>query len=392
MRLANPSLARTEPAHPAPGHTAAANRPGSARQTGQRRALVMAGGTGGHIFAGLAVASALRERGWSVTWLGGMGSAAKPSMESRLVPAAGYAFETLDFGGLRGKGLLTLALLPVRLLRAFWQSIRVVRRVQPDVVIGLGGYISFPAGMMAVLLGKPLLLHEQNSVAGLANRVLSGVADRVLCAFPGALTRASCVGNPLRRAFCDQAAPELRFAQRSGPLRLLVIGGSLGARVLNETVPQALALLSAAQRPQVVHQSGAGHLPALVTAYQVAGVEAQATEFIEDTAQAFADADMVLCRAGASTVTELAAVGTAALFVPLPSAVDDHQTGNARFLVDRGAGWLIPQHDLSAARLAEFIVHTDREQLLACAVRARALAQTGAVDAVVAACQELAKA
>lgn len=390
MSLANPHLARTEPVRAAPPPGAVASASGAGTSGRQRRALVMAGGTGGHIFPGLAVAEALRERGWTVVWLGGAGSDAKPSMESRIVPSRGFAFEALDFGGVRGKGWLTLALLPMRLLLAFWQSIRVLRRVRPDVAIGLGGYITFPAGMMAALIGKPLVLHEQNSVAGLANRVLSGVADRVFCAFPAVLSKATWIGNPLRSAFGRQPGPAERFEQRSGQLRLLVVGGSLGARVLNETLPRALALMPIDRRPQVTHQSGSGQLQALQAAYQAAGVGGDLVEFIDDTAQAFADADLVLCRAGASTVTELAAVGAAALFVPLPSAVDDHQSSNARFLVDQGAGWLLPQSELSPQRLAEFLMQTDREQLLACAIRARKVAQLGAVNAVVAACEELA--
>ena len=355
-----------------------------------KRALVMAGGTGGHIFPGLAVAHALRERGWTVSWLGGKGSAAAPSMESVLVPKQGFAFESLDFSGVRGKGPLTLALLPLRLLRAFWQSVQVVRRVRPHVVIGLGGYITFPGGMMSVLLGKPLILHEQNSVAGMANRVLAGVADRVFSAFPNVLTKALWIGNPLRAAFIGQPGPEQRFAERSGPLQLLVVGGSLGARVLNDTVPRALALIPQAQRPHVVHQSGAKQIDALRAGYAAAGVTAELTPFIDDTARAFAQADLVICRAGASTVTELAAIGAAAVFVPIPSAVDDHQTANARFLVEHAAGWLLPQIELSPERLAQLLQDTTRPALLECAVNARKMEKIGATEAVVDACEELA--
>ena len=214
----------------------------------QKTALIMAGGTGGHIFPGLAVAQALLDKGWRVHWLGAPGS-----MESRIVPARGIPLELVNFGGVRGKGLTTLALLPFKLLRAFWQSLQVVRRVQPDVLVGLGGYITFPGGMMGVLLGKPLVLHEQNSVAGMANKVLAGVADRVFAAFPQVLAKAEWVGNPLRTEFLNQPAPEARFADRSGPLHVLVVGGSLGARALNTVVPQALALIPEAQRPVVTH-------------------------------------------------------------------------------------------------------------------------------------------
>lgn len=356
----------------------------------QRCALVMAGGTGGHIFPGLAVAQALRERGWRVHWLGGQGSAGRPSMESELVPPRGFAFETIDFSGVRGKGPATLVLLPLRLLRAFWQSVQVIRRVQPDVVVGLGGYISFPAGMMSVLLGKPLILHEQNSVAGMANKLLASVADRVFTAFPGVLKKARWVGNPLRPAFTQQPDPATRFASRRGPLKLLVVGGSLGAAALNALVPKALALIPAASRPHVTHQSGARQIDALRANYQAAGVQAELTPFIEDTAQAFADADLIICRAGASTVTEIAAVGAAALFVPFPSAVDDHQTTNAKFLVTHGGGWLVQQHELTPEKLAKMLQKTQRIALVQLALQAKTLQKVDATADLVAACEELA--
>ena len=350
-----------------------------------RCALVMAGGTGGHIFPGLAVAEALRDKSWRVHWLG-----APDSMEAQLVPPRGFAFETIAFSGVRGKGFKALFLLPLRLLKAFWQSIQVVRRVKPDVVIGLGGYISFPAGMMSVLLGKPLVLHEQNSVAGMANRVLAGVADRVFTAFPGVMKKAKWVGNPLRPAFLQQPGPAERLTPRGGPLRLLVVGGSLGARGLNETVPKALALIPAHLRPAVIHQSGAKQIDELRANYAAAGVRAELTPFIEDTAQAYANADLIVCRAGASTVTEIAAVGAAAVFVPFPSAVDDHQTTNARFLVDAGGGWLVQQRDLRPEWLADLIQSTTREELIRRAAAARRMAKTSATDEMVAACEELA--
>ncbi len=356
----------------------------------QRCALVMAGGTGGHIFPGLAVAEALRDKGWRVHWLGGNGTLNNPSMESQLVPPRGFAFETIDFSGVRGKGPVTLAFLPVRLLRAFWQSIQVIRRVKPNVVIGLGGYIAFPAGMMAVLLGKPLVLHEQNSVAGMVNKVLAQLADRVFTAFPDVLQNAEWIGNPLRPAFTSQADPEARFAGRTGPLRLVVVGGSLGAKALNAVVPQALALMAPESRPVVVHQSGAKQIDELRANYQAAGVEATLTPFIDDTASAFADADLIVCRAGASTVTEIAAVGAAALFVPFPSAVDDHQTSNARFLVASGAGWQVAQSDLTPSTLADLLQKTDRVTLLDIGLKAKKMQKTEATKRMVAACEELA--
>ncbi|MBY0453618.1 MAG: undecaprenyldiphospho-muramoylpentapeptide beta-N-acetylglucosaminyltransferase [Burkholderiaceae bacterium] len=352
----------------------------------QKTALIMAGGTGGHIFPGLAVAQALRERGWRVHWLGAPGS-----MESRIVPPQGFAFETIDFSGVRGKGVKTLALLPWRLGRAFWQVRQVLRRVQPDVVLGFGGYISFPGGAMAWLASKPLVLHEQNSVPGLVNKVLAKKASRVFTAFPGVFSHAEWIGNPLRAAFTAQPGPVERFAGRTGPLRLLVVGGSLGARALNEIVPQALALLPAGQRPQVVHQSGAAQIDALRAHYAAAGVEAELTPFIDDTASAFAQADLIICRAGASTVTEIAAVGAAAVYVPFPSAVDDHQTTNAQFLVQAGAGWLVQQSDLTPQMLAQMLQKMERPMLMQRALEAKKMQKIHATDAVVAACEELAR-
>ena len=351
-----------------------------------RTALVMAGGTGGHIFPGLAVAELLRSQGWRVHWLG----APAPSMESQLVPPRGLAFETVQFSGVRGKGLATLARLPFKLARAFWQSLCVMRRVKPDVVVGLGGYITFPAGLMAALCGKPLVLHEQNSVAGMANQVLARVAQRVFSAFPGVMPKAEWVGNPLRAGFVTQPTPAERFAQRSGPLRVLVVGGSLGAQALNTLVPQALALIPVSERPQVIHQSGTQQIDALREAYAEAGVQAELTPFIDDTAQAFADADLVIARAGASTVTELAAVGVAAIYVPFPHAVDDHQTTNARFLVDTGGGWLIAQSQLTPQDLANRLQFLTRRTLLACAEKAYAMRKVDAAQTVVAACHALA--
>jgi UDP-N-acetylglucosamine--N-acetylmuramyl-(pentapeptide) pyrophosphoryl-undecaprenol N-acetylglucosamine transferase len=348
-------------------------------------ALIMAGGTGGHIFPGLAVAQALRDKGWRVHWLGAPGS-----MESRLVPARGFTLETIDFGGVRGKGLQTLVFLPLRLLRAFWQSIGVVRRVKPDVLVGLGGYITFPGAMMGVLLGKPLVLHEQNAVAGMANKVLAHLADRVFTAFPKVFAQGVCVGNPLRPEFLQQAPVEQRFAQRSGPLRLLVVGGSLGARALNTVVPQALARIPEAVRPVVTHQSGEKQIDALRANYAAAGVQASLTPFIDNPAEAFAQADLIVCRAGASTVTEIAAVGAAAVFVPFPSAVDDHQTRNAQFLVEQGGGWLLAQADFTPETLADLLQTTPREALVQRALAAKKMQQLQATESVVAACEELA--
>jgi UDP-N-acetylglucosamine--N-acetylmuramyl-(pentapeptide) pyrophosphoryl-undecaprenol N-acetylglucosamine transferase len=309
-------------------------------------------------------------------------------MESRLVPPHGFAMEYVDFSGVRGKGAATLIKLPVRLLRALWQSWLVLRRVRPDVVIGLGGYISAPAGVVAALTGRALMLHEQNSVAGMANRVLARLARRVFSAFPDVLPGAAWVGNPLRAGFLRQAAPAERFSGRSGPLRVLVVGGSLGAQALNRIVPQALALLPRDARPVVTHQSGEKQIDALRASYATAGVQAELTPFIQDTAQAFAAADLVICRAGASTVTELAAVGVAAVYVPFPSAVDDHQTRNAQFLVAQGGGWLLPQQELTPEALLPYL-QIDRARLLAVATRAKTMQKLQATEDMVRACEEL---
>jgi UDP-N-acetylglucosamine--N-acetylmuramyl-(pentapeptide) pyrophosphoryl-undecaprenol N-acetylglucosamine transferase len=347
--------------------------------------MIMAGGTGGHVMPGLAVAQTMRARRWDVVWLGN-----PKGMEATLVPRHGIEMRWVRFGGLRGKGLLTKLLLPVNLLRAFWQSLRALRAVRPSVVLGLGGYIAFPGGMMAALLGIPLVVHEQNAVAGMTNRLLARVADRVLVAFPQALPGAQWCGNPVRAEIAALASPSQRFEGRRGPLRLLVVGGSLGASALNETVPQALALIEPAQRPLVTHQSGKAHAQALADAYRRAGVEATLVEFIEDMAAAYAQADLVVCRAGAMTVAELASAGVASILVPFPHAVDDHQTGNARYLSERGAAYLFAQSELTAERLAGLIRGLDRGGLLDMARKAREAARPDAADRVADVCEAVA--
>lgn len=350
-----------------------------------RTLLVMAGGTGGHVFPGLAVARALRDEGWRVVWLGN-----RSGMEATLVPKHDIPMEYIQFGGLRGKGLVTKLLLPLNLLRAFWQSIGALRRVKPDVVLGMGGYITFPAGMMASLLGRPLVLHEQNSIAGLANKVLAKVADRVLCAFPDALPDSEWTGNPVRAELAEIPDPASRYEQRTGPLRILVVGGSLGAAALNDVVPKALALLPEATRPTVKHQAGAKQIDQLRTNYVAAGVAGETVPFIDDMAAAYADADLVICRAGAMTVSEVAAAGVAALFVPFPHAVDDHQTTNASFLSKQGAALLVQQNALTAEGLAQTIASLDRGQLKDMARAARSLAKPEATRRVAEICRQVA--
>lgn len=348
--------------------------------------LVMAGGTGGHIYPGIAVAEALRERGWRVAWMGN-----ESGMEGRLVPPRGYECVWIRFGALRGKGLGRVLMLPVNLLRGFWQAGRAIRKVQPDVVLGMGGYVSFPGGVMAVLSGRPLVLHEQNSVAGLANRVLAKLAKRIVTGFPDVFPKAQWLGNPVRQDIAAVSAPEARYAGRDAgqPLRILVVGGSLGAQALNTVVPQALALIPRDKRPQVVHQAGTKQIDALRQAYQDAGVDGTLVDFIDDMAGCYAEADLVICRAGALTVAELAAAGVPSILVPLPHAVDDHQTANARFLVDGGAAELMPQSELSPAGLADRLQKLDRATLLERACKARALARPEAAKAVADVCQAL---
>ena len=351
-----------------------------------RTLMIMAGGTGGHVMPGLAVAAEMRRRAWNVVWLGN-----PAGMEAGLVSRAGLSMLPVQFSGLRGKGFVTALLLPMRLLRAFWQSIKALRATRPSVVLGMGGYVAFPGGMMASLLGVPLAVHEQNSVAGLTNRVLARLANRVLEAFPGTLAGATWTGNPVRTEIAAVAAPKERYASRHGPIRLLVMGGSLGARALNETVPAALALLNPSERPQVIHQSGRAHLDDLRAAYAKAGVAGDTVDFIDDVASAYAQADLVIARAGAMTVAEIAAVGVASILVPFPHAVDDHQTTNARYLSDAGAAQLIPQAELNPARLAALLREATRSGCAEQAHIARSLARVDAAAQVANACEEIAR-
>jgi UDP-N-acetylglucosamine--N-acetylmuramyl-(pentapeptide) pyrophosphoryl-undecaprenol N-acetylglucosamine transferase len=346
--------------------------------------LIMAGGTGGHIFPGLAVAEEMRAAGWDVVWMGARGG-----MEERLVPPRGYRAAWIRARAARGKGVLQKLLLPANLLFSFWESARHIRSLKPDVVLGLGGYVAFPGGMMASLLNRPLALHEQNAVAGLANRVLSGVCDKVMVAFPDALKGAEWTGNPVRSDIAALPSPEQRFTGRAGPLRILVVGGSLGAQALNEAMPKAMALLK--EQRIVVHQSGEKHLEALKKSYAASGVQGELLAFIDDMARRYAEADLVICRAGAVTVAELSAGGLASILVPFPHATDDHQTANARFLADRGAALLLPQSELTAQKLAQLIESLDRPRLLEMARKARALGKPDAARVVAQRCMEIAK-
>jgi len=348
--------------------------------------MITTGGTGGHVFPGLAVAARLIARGWRVFWLG-----TREGLEAKLVPQHGVDFEGIRFAGVRGKGVRRLLLGPFALLSAFGQSWSIIRRRMPDVVLGFGGFASFPGALMGVACGRPLVIHDANAVAGLANRVLAYGADRILLGFPGAFSgrhaaKTEWVGNPVRDDIAAVAPPEERYRGREGPLRLLVLGGSLGAVALNSRVPAALALLPSSAQPIVTHQAGEKHIETLRAAYATAGIAAECVPFITDMARRYALADLVICRSGGLTVAELAAVGVAAVLVPLPGAIADEQTYNARFLADAGGAVLMRQNELQPERLADFLGGCSRERLLEMAVAARRVGRRDAAERVAEAC------
>lgn len=349
-------------------------------QHSPRPVMIMAGGTGGHIFPGLAVAKVLRERGIPVTWLGSIGG-----METRLVPQHDIHIDTLAISGLRGKGKLAMLTAPGRLLRAVRSAGFLIRDLQPRAVIAFGGFASGPGGLAARLHGLPLLVHEQNRAPGLTNRVLSRFARRVLTGFPGSFAqREEAVGNPVRAEIAAIAGPEQRLAGREGPLRVLVLGGSQGARALNNAVPQALAALAGSIAVDVRHQSGEKLHAEALQAYQDAGVTARVEPFIADMAEAFAWADLVVCRSGASTLAELCAVGVGSVLVPFAAAVDDHQTRNAEYLVERGAAVLLKQDETLATRLQDVLrdLSENSARRMQMATAARALAKVDAAERI----------
>ncbi len=364
-----------------------------------RTILIMAAGTGGHIFPGLAIAKELVARGWKVAWMG-----TPAGMETRLVAQAGYPMQTVNMTGVRGKGGLAWLLLPARLLVAFWQASAAIFRVRPDVVLSMGGYVAFPGGMMAVLWGKPLVVHEPGATAGLANRALALVADRVVAGMEGAFEsrtghaigdriprprRVEWLGTPVREEIAGVAPPEERYAGRSGPLRLLVVGGSLGAQTLNELVVAALAAMPEASRPEVVHQAGERNFEALAGRYRAAGVRAEVVPFIDDMASRYAWCDVLIARSGAITVAEVGAAGVAAILFPLPWFVADEQAGNARFLESRAAAIRLAQLETTPGSLAAVLAGLTREKLLALAKAARALGKPDATRRCADLCEAL---
>lgn len=346
-----------------------------------RHLVVMAAGTGGHVIPGLAVAREMLARGWTVSWLG-----TTHGMENRLVPPSGIPMDTITFSGLRGKGLVHTLTGGLRMLAAFWSCLKILRRRRANAVLGMGGYVCFPGGLMAAALGRPLVLVNADAALLMSNKALLPVADRVAFGFDGEATKklkqAVVTGNPVRTEIEAIADPAQRFAGRTGPLKLLVVGGSLGAKVLNETVPQALALLDAAQRPQVTHQTGEAHAASVREAYAQAQLAAEVLPFIDDMARRLADCDLIVCRAGAVTVSELCAAGVPAVLVPLVVSTTSHQRDNAQWLASHGAGVHLPQAELTPRRLAELIAGLTRESLLAMATKARALAKPQAAARV----------
>jgi UDP-N-acetylglucosamine--N-acetylmuramyl-(pentapeptide) pyrophosphoryl-undecaprenol N-acetylglucosamine transferase len=346
--------------------------------------VVMAAGTGGHIMPGLAVAREMQGRGWSVSWLG-----TSHGMENKLVPqhgGSGLPLDTITFSGLRGKGLLHTATGGLRLLKAFWDCFSILRKRGASAVLGMGGYVCFPGGLMASLLNKPLMLVNADAALLLSNKSLLPVADRVAFGFAGEaaarVKHAVVTGNPVRAEIEALPAPEQRWAGRTGPLSLLVVGGSLGAQVLNETLPAALALMPANSRPLVTHQTGAAQLEAVRAAYAKAGVMAEVLPFIDDMAARLGACDLMVCRAGAITVSELCAAGVPAVLVPLIVSTTSHQRDNAEWLAGQGAAVHLPQKELSAQKLAEVLASLTREQLLAMATQARSLARLHAAARV----------
>ncbi len=360
----------------------------SSLPTKPKTLMVMAGGTGGHIFPALAVADELKARGWRVVWLGN-----PEGMEARIVPQQGYEMAWVKFAALRGKGLLRKLLLPLNLFKAFAQAGKAIKTFKPDVVLGMGGYITFPGGAMAMLHGIPLVIHEQNAVAGLANQALGRIANLCLSGFPNVLPNAQWVGNPVRAEIAALPTPEIRMASQTAQiaanasgqnpkrLRLLVVGGSLGAQALNEIVPKGIALLPEDVRPEIVHQAGEKQIQILKSNYEKVGVEARCEAFISDMAAAYAWADVVICRAGALTVAELAAAGVASVLVPFPFAVDDHQTVNAQFLAKQDAAICLAQPLLTAAAVAE-LLQKPAQEWQAMASKARACGKPLATQAV----------
>ena len=366
-----------------------------------KTALIMAAGTGGHIYPGLAIAELLVARGWNIVWM------ATPSgMEHKLVGKVGYPIEVVNMSGVRSKGAVAWFFMPLKLLRAFWQSLQIIRRVKPSVVISMGGYIAFPGGMMAALLGKPLVVHEPGAHAGLTNRVLALIADRVLVGFPktfeqvpkNALAKllpkpkkVEWLGTPVRASIAELPAPDVRFANRVGAIRLLVVGGSLGAKTMNDLVVAALAALPVMQRPEVIHQAGEKNADELSAIYRAAKVDAKVLPFINDMDEMYAWCDVMLCRSGAITVAELADAGVASILVPLPYFVAEEQLANAEFLSDAGAGVLVKQLETTPTALAKIIATFTRAQCQKMATRARALGKPNATAACTQICMELAK-
>jgi UDP-N-acetylglucosamine--N-acetylmuramyl-(pentapeptide) pyrophosphoryl-undecaprenol N-acetylglucosamine transferase len=354
-----------------------------------KRLIIMAAGTGGHIFPGIAIAQTMRARGWDVTWLG-----TTHGMERELVPKAGIEMDTIDFAGMRGKGIKHTMKGALKLVSSFFTSRRVLARRRPDVVLGMGGYVTVPGGLMARLRGVPLALVNADAALLLSNKTLAPLAQRVLFGFPAdfgsAAGKAIVTGNPVRNEILALPGPDQRFEGRSGPLRILVVGGSLGAKVLNDAVPAALALIDGAARPLVTHQSGKKNIDALRAAYAQAGVDANVVDFIDDMAAAYAQADLVICRAGAITVSELTAAGVASVLVPFVASTTSHQRDNAVWMARQKAAIHLPQGELNPAHLAQLLQRLARADCLAMAQAALGVGKRDANDAIAGVLEQLA--
>ncbi len=356
----------------------------------RRPILITAGGTGGHVYPGLAVARALQAQDIPVVWMG-----TPHGLEARVIPEAGIEMAYLSVNGLRGKSLITLLAAPVQLVKALFQSIVIMIKYKPAAVLGMGGFVAGPGGLVAALMGKPVVIHEQNAIPGLTNKLLSRVSKKILEGFPGTFAgnkNAIGIGNPVRQDIAGLEHPVTRLGDRWGHVHVLIFGGSLGAQALNEVVPMALGELPVDKRPEVRHQAGKNKDKSTSELYEKMGVKADITPFIEDMAEAYEWADLVICRSGALTVAELAAAGLASIVVPYPFAVDDHQTANAKYLSDAGAAILMPQQDMTQASLSVVLEElcSDRNKLIEMSVAARALAKPQATDEVAAICADLA--
>ena len=349
-------------------------------------AIITAGGTGGHVFPGLSIAERLQEKGWDVRWIG-----SKEGMEAKLVTDRNIEFDAITIVGLRGKGIIRFLLLPMIILRAFYSSFKLLRKLKPDIIIGMGGYVAFAPPMVAAALGIPVVIHEQNAVGGLVNKVLNPIADLRFSAFPNTLSGAQCCGNPVLKKMLAVEEPQVRFTDRDGPLTILIVGGSRGAGWLNQTLPQVLSALPQIKKMKIIHQAGSAQAATLAEQYKEQGINAEVRPFIEDMSAAYGQADLVISRAGAMTVTELACIGVASILIPFPHAVDDHQYANATYLAKQKAAYLFRQNEIRQAEFVALLARLTRQDCLDMAIKARKLSVGDAAETIALACDNMIK-